>query len=884
MKKHILVMSSIWLLTIGGSLIWNLADDHKGHESLQLQSARAFFRQIVLDRSWNAGHGGVYVPITDTVQPNPYLDEKFRDVTTTDGLKLTMINPAFMTRQIAELADEKDGVKFHITSLKPIRPENKATEWETAWLQAFENGDTEKYELVQDQSVSKIRYMAPLFIQQACLKCHARQGYKVGDIRGGISVTVPFPAIGTNWNHLITHGLVAVIGLLGIFFSGFLLNRGRTELLRNNEKLAHENKERKQYQAALEKSESLYRALVETTSAVAWEIDLTTLKFNYISPKVEDVFGYPKEEWPDFSFWADHIHPEDQEYAISFCQTEAAKGKDYEFEYRFLAADGNIIWVKDIVTVIKSDNVPVALRGILLDITKQKNEERERRRLEAKLQQAQKMEAIGTMAGGIAHDFNNILALIIGYTELALNYIPPKNQAKDGIQQVLIASNRAVELVKQILSFSRQKKQTLIPVNPRSLLRETLKFLRSTTPTTVSFVENISARCGTIIADPTQLHQLLMNLSANGVHSMGEKGELTISLQEVNLSDKDLAHKPGMTPGPYASISVTDTGIGMDKEKMDLVFDPFYTTKDIGKGTGLGLSVVHGIVENHGALMKVDSKPGQGSTFQVFFPIVADEELIESGSFEPMATGTERILFVDDEEGLASLGKLSLEVLGYKVTSETDSVAALATFKADPDRFDLLITDQSMPKMSGEELAAEVMKIKPNLPIILCTGFSNKISEKQAKEMGIKEFCLKPLDRKHLANMIRKVLDENSVLLEHIIERDLTVFTVTSEVTSHDLLNVLIEFYGNGPTENVLFDLGEVTLQSVLMSDVSYLTNFARRYDSDREGGKTAIVAKTGWPLELAEVFKEFSDTGGVPFQVEVFRDKENAMEWIDEK
>ncbi len=741
--------------------MWTSAEDFEELESLQLQSARAFFRQIVLDRSWNAGHSGVYVPVTDIVQPNPYLDVEFRDVTTTDGLKLTMINPALMTRQIAELADKRDGVKVHITSLKPIRPENKAYEWEAAWLKEFEYGATEKYKLLMEPSGSKFRYMAPLYIQQSCLKCHGKQGYNVGDIRGGISVVLPFKTPGTNWIRITSYGAVTIIGLLGIFFSGILLSRGRDELLRNNEKLKEENRERERYQKALEKSESLYRNLIETTSAVAWEVDLSTLKFNYISPKAEEVFGFPVEEWTDFSFWAEHIYSEDREYATSFCQTETGEGRDHEFEYRFLAADGSIVWVKDIVTVIKSDNEPVALRGYLLDITRQKKVEQDRHNLEAKLQQAQKMEAIGTLAGGIAHDFNNILAIIIGNAEMAMNNISSENLAKDSIEQVLVASNRAEDLVKQILSFSRQKKPSFIPVDPTSLVKETLKFLRTTTPATISLVTNIDDHCGTIIADPTQLQQLLMNLFSNAVHAMEEKGEISVSLYRVDLSDEDLAHKQGVAPGPYVEISVVDEGIGMDNEEIHLIFDPFYTTKDIGKGTGMGLSVVHGIVESHGALMKVDSKPGKGSTFQVFFPIVQDKDPVEPESFEPVVGGTEEILFVDDEECLVSLCKLSLEGLGYAVTSETDSMAALETFKSDPERFDLLITDQTMPKMSGVELAAEILKINPGLPIVLCTGFSEKISEEQAKEMGIKEYCLKPLERKKLGSIVRKVLDGN---------------------------------------------------------------------------------------------------------------------------
>jgi len=399
------------------------------------------------------------------------------------------------------------------------------------------------------------------------------------------------------------------------------------------------------------------------------------------------------------------------------------------------------------------------------DITKRKMAETEKAELEEKLRQSQKMEAIGTMAGGIAHDFNNILTIINGNAEIAKDDITAENPARENIEEIQKASNRAKDLVSQILAFSRKEKKELIAIQPQSMIKETLKFLRSITPTTVSIIQNISEDCSLIRADPTGLHQLLMNLFANAVHSMNEKGKVSVSLQNVNL-DGDNFDKITTTtqffsikkPGKYVRLSVTDHGTGMDSETVKRIFDPFYTTKEVGKGTGMGLSVVHGIIESHGGFIDVESKPGQGSTFHVFLPITEEEEAFEAKATILPQKGTERILFIDDEESLLTLGKRILESLDYKVTTESNSLKALEIFKAAPDQFDLIITDQAMPNMSGSEFISEIVKVRPGIPIILCTGYSSKISEENAKDKGISKFINKPYSKKVLSESIREVL------------------------------------------------------------------------------------------------------------------------------
>ena len=403
------------------------------------------------------------------------------------------------------------------------------------------------------------------------------------------------------------------------------------------------------------------------------------------------------------------------------------------------------------------------LLSLVLDITDSKLAEQKKEELEALLFNSQKMEAIGILAGGIAHDFNNILAIIISGIEMAGDHIPEESPAREYNETVLRAAYRARDLVKQILAFSRQDKQEYIPVKLHLIIKEYLKFIRSSTPTTIEIRHDIDPGCGYVDADSTQIQQVVMNLCTNALHAMDEKGILEISLKAVPLNAEDIAHKPRLTPGSYARLSISDSGTGMDRKIMDLIFNPFYTTKAVGVGTGMGLSVAHGIVESHGGMIQVESEPGKGTTFHVFFPII--ERVTEDqqpGTAEPLPTGREHILFVDDEKSLSRLMSRVLADQGYTVTAMTGSNDALETFLAKPDEFDLLITDQAMPNMSGMELAQKIMKIRPDMPVILCTGFSNKVSERKIRELGIRELCCKPLTKKMLAKTIRKVLDEKA--------------------------------------------------------------------------------------------------------------------------
>ncbi|MEN6440400.1 MAG: ATP-binding protein [Syntrophobacter sp.] len=388
-------------------------------------------------------------------------------------------------------------------------------------------------------------------------------------------------------------------------------------------------------------------------------------------------------------------------------------------------------------------------------------------RLEKQLRQSQKMEALGTLAGGIAHDFNNILGAIISCTEFALEDAPEGSPTREDLEHVLKASYRGKNLIKQILTFSRRGEQERQPVQIGPLIKECLKFLRASLPASMEIRQNISAESGMILADPTQIHQVIMNLCTNAAHAMRDKGGLLdVSLSEVNVDPSAEYARDGVT-GPCMRLAVADTGHGMDQKTLERIFDPFFTTKKRGEGTGLGLSVVHGIVTNHGGGIHVYSEPGRGTTFEVFLPLIERSgELPEARNGTAVPRGTERIMFVDDEEDLVYAGRKVLKRLGYDPVVFQNSMEALEAFRAHPDQFDMIITDQSMPHMTGAELAREALHIRPGIPIILCSGFSPDTGEsfarQEAREIGIREVLMKPFGNVELAGVIRTILDEEA--------------------------------------------------------------------------------------------------------------------------
>ncbi|MGE0083730.1 MAG: response regulator [Desulfococcaceae bacterium] len=503
----------------------------------------------------------------------------------------------------------------------------------------------------------------------------------------------------------------------------------------------------------LRESEEKYRMLVENANDVIVILQDGFIRFH--NRRAEDLTGYSAEELARIPF-AEHIHPDDREIVMERHRQRIEGHSPGLYMFRCRNRKGEEIWTEVDAVRIAWDGNP-AILAILRDVTLQ-------HKLEEKMQQTQKMEAIGTLAGGIAHDFNNILGVIMGYTELSLRDIGNTETVKRNLGQVLKASERARELVGQILTFSHRSEQEFKPVNLNPIARETLKLLRASLPRTIEIRQRIHAENLTIFSTPIQIHQILMNLCTNAAHAMEEKGGiLEISAEPFNISSDTQWQEHSLVPGDYVRITVSDTGCGIDKSIINKIFDPFFTTKGMGRGTGMGLAVVHGIVKSLKGAVHVDSQPGKGSTFEVFLPRILYKAASEKKGNIHLFTGNGRILFVDDEELLIEVGKQMLERLGYEVECCNDPVNALKIFRKDPAKYDLILSDMTMPRMTGDMLAREMLKIRPDIPIILCTGYSEHMSEEKAKDIGIKTMLLKPLDISRLALVIHQVMKAEQV-------------------------------------------------------------------------------------------------------------------------
>jgi PAS domain S-box-containing protein len=517
----------------------------------------------------------------------------------------------------------------------------------------------------------------------------------------------------------------------------------------------------------IKESERQYRLLADNISDVIWTMNLSTLKFSFVSPSIERLQGFTPKEFmaleldeilpPDSFLIAQSIIAEELENDKS---ESADPHRSRTLELENYCKNGSTIWVEMTASFLRDESgTAVAILGASRDISERRQASLERKKLEAKLQQAYKMEAIGTLAGGIAHDFNNILAAVLGYTEMALEDAQPGSLIHKNLQEVFTAGNRAKDLVKQILAFSRQAEPELKPVQVDLIIREVIKLLRASLPSTIEIRQKIKSNSATL-ADPTHIHQVLMNLCTNADHAMHETGGvLEVGLEDVTIDSGFEARKLDVKPGAYLCLKVGDTGHGMPEEIRQRIFEPFFTTKGRDKGTGMGLAVVHGIVKSHGGGIHVQSKPGTGTIFEVFLPIIQSEENTGVNTGNRLATGNERVLLVDDEKSLVDLGRQMLERLGYSVACRTSSVEALELFKTRPDSFDLVITDMTMPNLTGDRLAIELINIRPDIPIILCTGFSDQINEHKAGEMGIRKFILKPIVMTVLAETVRSALD-----------------------------------------------------------------------------------------------------------------------------
>lgn len=512
--------------------------------------------------------------------------------------------------------------------------------------------------------------------------------------------------------------------------------------------------DRKRAEDALRASGEIVRSIPSGLFVYQYEEDDRLILLNG-NPASEKLTGINSEEFRGKEF--NEIWPGARDNGVTEAFIKVMKsGRVYQTEdlhYKDNRLDGAFR--------IRAFPMPGRRLGVAFEnITEQKQTELKRQELEDQLKQAHKIEAIGTMAGGIAHEFNNILGIILGNAELAVEDIPEWNPAKYCLEEIRIASLRAKDVIRQILSFARKTPATHKPINIATIVRESLKLIRATIPASVEIRQHILCHTEMILANPTEINQIIMNLCSNSVHSMkNETGILGVSLEKVHLDQSEAAKFEDLAPGEYVQFMVTDTGSGINPEIMDRIYDPYFTTKDVDEGLGMGLAVVYGIVKKHEGGIKFSSEVERGTTARLLFPISELEEVMDDKIHDELPMGSERILFVDDEASLVNVARQTLELQGYEVVGKTDSSEALELFQKEPDRFDLVITDMAMPGLSGKQLAREMINISPAVPIILCTGHSHLMDETRAKNSGFAAYAMKPLVKSEFVRIVRKVLD-----------------------------------------------------------------------------------------------------------------------------
>ena len=511
---------------------------------------------------------------------------------------------------------------------------------------------------------------------------------------------------------------------------------------------------------ALWESEGTFREIYGTSDSISFVttdlgVEGKDTQITSFSPGTEKIFGYSEREVIGKSIAMFHLSGDIEKTIPKIKESIKKKEKGYEGEITLVRKSGDhFLAFFAVYPLFDSKGRMSGGLWISIDISGNKNRQ-------SQLHQAVKMESLGTLAEGIAHDFNNILGIIIGNTELAIDEMPRWNPVRHNLEKAHRACLRGKDLVKQIQIFNQQTEPKMTPTRVTPIIEETIKFLRSSIPSSVEICHDILSDSDLVIADPIQINQVLIDLCTNSAHAMGQNGgTLGISLENVTLDKETATSYDDLPAGSYLRLAVSDTGHGIEPDILHRIFDPYFTTKAPGEGTGMGLSVAIGIIRNHNGTIKAYSEQGKGAIFHIYLPLFEGEVSEKTGKEELLPTGSERILFIDDEQELVNLGRQVLGRLGYSVITRTSSSEALDLFRKDPDKFDLVITDLTMPTMTGDRLAKELIKLRPDVSIILCSGSIEHTLIDKAKDLGIKVILTKPVAMKNFANTVRKVLDE----------------------------------------------------------------------------------------------------------------------------
>jgi PAS domain S-box-containing protein len=541
--------------------------------------------------------------------------------------------------------------------------------------------------------------------------------------------------------------IIILLFILLFCISAFLIRKDYRQLQQIS---SHEEQLRAIYDAA------------DSVSLVTTDIQGKDSRILSFSRGAEIIFGYSSAEM--IGKPVAHLHrPENVQHFIEI-QNKLKNGRErFSGEITLLRKSGEEFPAFfHVHPLFNNRSKLIGILCVTIDISAEKLREQEKSKLESQLRQAQKMETIGRLTGGIAHDFNNILAAVIGYAEIAMEDLPENSPAHNDISAILTAGNRARDLVQHLLAFSRITPQGKKPIRIQRVLKEALKLLHATVPSSITIADTIDMSCPMVLANETQIHQVIINLCTNSTHAINDdQGTITVSLSNRFLDHNDLADQPGFEPAHYVLLSICDTGTGIPAAERERVFEPYYTTKEVGKGSGLGLAVVHGIIQNHSGIIQLRDNIPAGTCFDIFLPCTDISPLDQEDQTQAdIIGGNERILLVDDEPAILDITRNILNRLGYETTCCPEGQTALATFTKNPENFDLVITDQTMPNMTGEELAEQLSRLKKDLPIIICTGYSKMMTQERAGKLGLRHFLMKPVSRHDLAQAVREALDK----------------------------------------------------------------------------------------------------------------------------
>jgi PAS domain S-box-containing protein len=701
--RAFLLLLGAWTLFIAGVLGVTEYYSFREERSIALHRAVDSYHKDLSYRRWAVERGGVYVPLNAKTPPNPYLAHlPHRDVTTEQGVRLTLVNPAYMTRMVHELGSESYGLKAHITSLRPIRPENAPDAWERKALETFERGAREQSEVVQDQGKTVLRYMGAFMVDASCLTCHAQQGYKVGDVRGGLSVTIPVGAGSALYG--LTRLGVSLLTILAFWLLG------GASIWFGVRRFQHSAQDQHRMLADLEDSSTRFRQLFQSSPAPMFiHRSGQLIEVNQAAAQLLDAEEPSQLIGQEFMHF---IHPDFRSLVAQRVQeVQATRTPNPLIEEIFLTLRGREVPVEVQSIYLDLPGGPAATLAFAQDLTERKRSQEERQKLEAEIQHAQKLESLGSLAGGIAHDMNNVLAAILGMASLLQIKHEDDPALAKSLGIIEDAAGRGRDLVKGLTDFARKGLQQAQVLDLNALIQKELDLLIRTSRQRFTFEVQLEAGLPPISGEPSTLGSAFMNLCVNAFDAMPRGGTLTVRTR---------------LEGDLICLQVTDTGEGIPAEILPRVTDPFFTTKPPGRGTGLGLAMVYGTVKAHGGTFDIQSEVGKGTQITLRFPAPAAEAASAASDGTTQATMDQplRILLVDDDELIRSIMPPMLRQLGHQVETASGGLEAVRRLSAGLEA-DLVILDHNMPGLSGAETLPRLLQLCPTIRVLIATGFQD---------------------------------------------------------------------------------------------------------------------------------------------------------------